>query len=416
MLLVLAASSLFVPCTTLAQQTQRISPDEPATDHAWIADARCGDGDPEPAYVNDREFRLCFKADYKQLRARPDGQPNAVNLTILSFTKRPGKNLSSVDLAVNNPGDYPGLIIEKPEPQGPEEPAGQSSSSREFVSKVRIQNVARPEKYTIDVTITSGTDTGKLHFVLPIASAPDGALEVLKESQRSVDCWTGSNCSPLKLVFRNRLPYKLQHGQVTITSSDPPDLVADEVTMDPQSIAADDSEQVTKLVLRAQPISLPRIFSGFGKSPQLTATIRYEDEYGRPYSTQAVIYLQVKPNILVLAITLLIGVIAGTVIRIDLRRLRKAGLITKRQQAIFAATTFGSGILVCLIALFANLKIVVLDDQNSYSAWDPKVLFLTALVGTLGGIPIIYGFLKLPKQPEPPSGAGPDPAPSPDVQ
>lgn len=398
-LLFLAATSfLFVsPYTTLGQQIQQISPDEPTKD-AWVAEARCEQGRPLPAYVNDQEFRLCFKVDYKLLRPSPSGEPNESELTIVSYTKLPGKNLSSVGLTVHNSGDYPGLIIEPPRPNGPERP-GQWSSSREFVSRLSVQKIAKARKYSIDVSITAESDTKTIDFSLPIAPAPGGALEVAKDSQRSVDCWTGSNCSSLRLTLRNLIPYKLQNGQVKITSSEPLDLVTDEVAMDPNIIAADDSDQVI-LVLRAQPISLSRIFSGFGKSPKLTATIKYWDEYGRGYSTQSDVYLQIKPNVLVLAIFLLFGVVVGTLIRIDLRRLHKAGLITKRQQWFFAATTFGSGILVCLIALFANLKIVVLDDQNSYSAWDPKVLFLTALVGTIGGIPILYGFLKLPKPPE----------------
>jgi hypothetical protein len=401
---------MFAPGTTLAQQLTQISPDEPAKDDTWPAEARCDD--PVPAYVNDQEFRLCFKVNYKQLHPGPDGQPNESELTILSFTKLPRKNLSDVVLTVHNPGDYPGLIIDQPKP-GAERSVG-LVSSKEFVGRLTVQNSAKAHKYSIDVSITSEGHIAQLAFTLPIASAGDGVLEVLKDSQKSVDCWTGSDCPPLKLNLRNRLPYKLQNGQVTITSSDPPDLVADEVALTPKTIDAEDSGQV-KLVLRARSISLPRIFSGFGKSPQLTVTIKYEDEYGRNYSTQSVIYPQIKPNVLVLAITLLLGVVVGTFIRIDLRRLQRAGLITRRQQAVFAATTFGSGILVCLIALFANLKIVVLDDQNSYSAWDPKVLFLTALVGTIGGIPIIYGLLKLPRQPEPAQGpgAGPEKSPSP---
>jgi hypothetical protein len=48
--------------------------------------------------------------------------------------------------------------------------------------------------------------------------------------------------------------------------------------------------------------------------------------------------------------------------------------------------------------LFANIKLIVLTDQNSYSAWDPKVLFLTALLATVSGLPILYAYLKIPRQ------------------
>jgi hypothetical protein len=411
-------SFLLSPGTALAQKQklQERSPDEPTNDDGWVSEAEvlCKNegGISVKAYVDDRDFRLCLKVDLKQLRPRSDGQPNATPFTILSFTKRTGRNLDKVEgLATQDPGNYPGLSIDPPQVAGGEEKIGQWNSVREFGSKLHVEKVAKSYPYSIAGTITCGDAQTKVSFDLPIASGEEGALEV-RNSQQSMDCWTGSDCSPLKLNMRNRLPYRLQNGQVTVSKSEPSDLVTNQVTMDHVDMAADKLAPIN-LRLHAQGISLPRIFSGFGKSPEVTLTVQFEDEYGRLYSTDVTVFPQIRPNVLVLTIFLLLGVVFGTVIRIDLRRLQKAGLITKRQQWIFAATTFGSGILVCLIALFANLKIVVLDDQNSYSAWDPKVLFLTALVGTIGGIPILYGFLKLPKQLEASPGAGPDPKPAP---
>lgn len=162
------------------------------------------------------------------------------------------------------------------------------------------------------------------------------------------------------------------------------------------------------IVLKAKPITLSRIFRGFGR-PEVTARIDYEDEYGRALSTQTMVDLNIRPNILVIGIFLVLGAAIGTLVRIDLGRLQRAGVISKKERAVFAATTFASGIIVCLIALFANIKLVVSSD--SYSAWDPKVLFLTALVATVTGLPILYAYLKLPRptEPAPPNLGQPGP-------
>jgi hypothetical protein len=156
-------------------------------------------------------------------------------------------------------------------------------------------------------------------------------------------------------------------------------------------------------------MTFARVFSGFGK-PQLTIKIDYKDDYNRVLHSQANMGFQIRPNILVLAIILVLGAVVGTLVRIDLGRLQKAGVISRRERLVFAATTFASGILVCLIALFANIKLVVLNDQNSYSAWDPKVLFFTALIATVSGLPILYAYLKVPRLPEANARADQQPA------
>jgi len=124
----------------------------------------------------------------------------------------------------------------------------------------------------------------------------------------------------------------------------------------------------------------------------------YKGDCGRTLVAFTTAALQIIPNMLVIATFLILGDVIGTFIRFDLGRLQRGGIITARQRIWVAITTFASGVVVCLIALFANIKLIVLTDENSYSAWDPKVLFLTALLATVSGLPILYAYLKIPRQ------------------
>jgi hypothetical protein len=147
------------------------------------------------------------------------------------------------------------------------------------------------------------------------------------------------------------------------------------------------------------------VFAGFGKAPRVDLLVSYQAS-GFTFVKTVPVNLQIKPNFLILTTTVLLGVFFGTIIRIDLRRLEKSGLITRKQLIAFACTTICTGIFVSLVALLANLKLVAFEEERIYSSWDPRVLFLTGLIGTIGGIPLIYGLLKLPKvEPKPQESA-----------
>ncbi|HCX31479.1 MAG TPA: hypothetical protein DHU55_17175 [Blastocatellia bacterium] len=91
-------------------------------DDPWVADVPCkGNLEREGrGFVNDREFRLCFKFDEKELQPKPGGAPSSADLHIISYTNRTGKNLSAIEINVYHPEEHPGLIIETPVPSGPE--------------------------------------------------------------------------------------------------------------------------------------------------------------------------------------------------------------------------------------------------------------------------------------------------------
>lgn len=396
-IILLSLALLLRPVVAPAQNQSEIHPDD-HVEADWVDEVPCSKESQGLGFIKEHEFRLCFKFNANELQPKPGGITNWPTLHFESYTKRTNKNLTGIDLKVDHDDDHRGLIIEKVEAIGPERKFGRLSSIQEFSTKIGIRSEAQSDDYPLSLSITSGDETGdrKIEIRLPLLVPAKHSIVVQKSTPTEIDCWAGSKCTDLQLHFENTLPYKLTIANVTINSDDL--LEPQPAAIETNSIEAN-SENDIIISLKAKPMTFTRVFSGFGK-PQLRIKIDYKDDYNRVLRTQSEMGFQIRPNLLILAIFLVLGAAVGTLVRIDLGRLQKAGVISRRQRVIFAATTFASGILVCLIALFANIKLVVLNDQNSYSAWDPKVLFFTALIATVSGLPILYAYLKVPRPAE----------------
>lgn len=387
--------------TGVGQSPSERHPDQLKED-AWVLEVPCRGNEEREGigFIKEREFRLCFDFNEFELQPKPGVEANWVPLTIVSYTKGTGQNLTDIKLSADHPEYHPGLTIDNRtvEMVGPQRPFGNLTSKQEFRCKIGIADYAKSDRYPLEVAITSGEDIAaqKVSFKLPILTPDPNLVSVQKKSPAVIDCWTGSQCAPLQLQLLNTIPYHLIVNNISITSDDLLEDKLDEDLLDnARSLDIGSTPRDVTLKLKAKPMTVPRLFSGIGKS-QVTMRFDYKDDYGRTFPSKEISFdLQIRPNVAILAIFLILGAVVGTLVRIDLRRMKRAGLITKTQYAIFAATTFASGILVCLIALFANIKLVVLNEQN-YSAWDPKVLFLTALIATVSGLPILYAYLKLP--------------------
>lgn len=385
---------LFLVATTaLAQQGNERHP-ETFTDEPWVAEVICKE-DARTGFIDDREFRLCFKFEVSLLQPTSLGTSNSSELTILSYTKKGQGNLSAITIQQVLPEEHPGLSIGPVTPVGPER-TSTLSSMRAFRASVQVNNLARSEFYPLTAVIEAGTAVGDfgIDFKLPVLGANSPLIEIKNKQQPVIDCWAGHNCSKLELEVRNNSAYKINLLKISVTSDD---LLASTPEGNPSfDLEKNATPHDLDLVMKANSITPRRIFTGFG-APKITMRFDYEDEFHRPLSTVTTANLQIKPNLLVIAIFLVLGAVVGTFVRIDLGRLQRAGVISQRQRILVAVSTFFSGLIVCLIALFANIKIIVWSDENSYSAWDPKVLFLTALVATVSGLPILYAYLKLPR-------------------
>lgn len=394
---------LLISLTSVAAAEQEFQPEE-LNDDPWVTEVPCR-GNPNKearGWIGDREVRLCFKFQENMLEPTSAGTTNYSELSIVSYMKKGESNLTDLNIVPVFPEEHPGLIIGKAVALGPER-SSNLSSARMFKVPLQVTNQVRSERYPIAAVVTTGTAEQRISFSLPVLAPDSASIEVVKKAGALVDCWAGSDCSPLEVVVRNKLPYRVTISNISIASED---LLHNKPNGNYVTEIDNNSSPLDLSVpLKAKPITFRRVFSGFG-APQVTMRIDYKDEYGRPMFTETKADLQIRPNVLVIAVFLILGAVIGTFVRIDLGRLQRAGIITGRQRIVFAVTTFISGIIVCLIALFANIKIIVWSDQNSYSAWDPKVLFLTALVATVSGLPILYAYLKLPRQSD---GTSPQP-------
>jgi hypothetical protein len=397
---------------TSAQQTNEQHPED-FTDEPWVGEVICK-ANAKADYIDGREFRLCFEFDVHMLQPTSVGATNPSELRILSYTKKGQGNLTGITIQRLLPDEYPGLSISSVTAAGPER-VSELSSMRAFKTNIYVNNLARSALYPLTLKIESGSAVGEygIELKLPLLAPGTPLLEVKNKQQPSIDCWSGSDCSTLELEARNTSPYKVKALNISVSSDD---LLESKPKDDPLfELDKNSNPHDLNLVMKAKSIALRRVFSGFGR-PKITMRIDYEDEFHRPLSTVTNASLEIKPNLLVIGIFLVLGAVVGTFVRIDLGRLERAGVISRRQRVFVAVSTFVSGLIVCLIALFANIKIIVLSDENSYSAWDPKVLFLTALVATVSGLPILYAYLKLPRAqtaPPPPAAPGGTPTPNP---
>jgi hypothetical protein len=391
-LIVLFLAALFCTVTAAsAQSSKEVHPDD-QTEEMWVNDVPCKER-AKIGVIANRKYRICIEFIPADLRSNPS-RPNYVPISFESYIKRGDPNLSGIVMRVDHADIYPGLVLEDVRESLPNHDSGQCSITK-FTAKIGIKSDARTDNYPLSLIISSGTETAKgaVEFTLPILGADKASLSVTKASDSEIDCWTGSKCSDLQLHFKNDLPYDLTISDVNITSGDL--LEAKPVSKDADSLDANSEKDITFSV-KAKPVTFMRAFSGFG-TPKLKMRVDFKDAFGRSIPIEAVMGFQIRPNLLVLAIFLVLGAVVGTFVRIDLGRLQRAGVISRRERIVFAATTFASGILVCLIALFANIKLIVLNDQNAYSAWDPKTLFFTALIATVSGLPILYAYLKIPR-------------------
>ena len=358
----------------------------------WMAKAPCKDTPERNAILSlgGHEFILCY--DFAEKELTPS---HYVKLTITSYAPKGAPKLDIINFGVAAPALQPGVIVEGP--SGPHEHHTELTSQTSYRYSLHLEQNLKPEPYQMKLVVSQNSDSESLYFYMPMGAGNGDWLEPAKGSQKWLECWSGHVCDALTVTFLNKLPYNIRITQISATS-EPSDLLIPHASPSPQELKKGLSPQPVSITLEAKSISFFRALRGL-KVPKAFLNISYQDQYAREFFQQVEIGLEVRPHIILLVVTLVLGAVAGTIVRFDVGRLEKAGIISKKQRRLFAATTLVAGIFVCLIALFADLKLVVFADQSTYSAWDPKMLFLTSLIGTVGGIPILYGLLKLSTTP-----------------
>jgi hypothetical protein len=396
---VLSAAAATMAVVAPARLFAQSNPYERREPPPWLGQVTCKDDKERQiaGLAGEHEFRICFQVPEEKLYPRQDEEVS-LDLVIKIYAAKEAKNLGLT--TVTEERHDPNLIIE-PQSGDPQLEQHGLAFWKTYKYRLRINNGLKPRLRRLKINGVIGNETLSEDYDLPIGAQGEGWVDIVNESQKPVTCWFGwrdSYCEETTLSLTNKLDYSLDIESVDL-ASDSPALVAGQSLTESMTLPDRPSPQTFKMTPRSQPISWQSIFSGFGKSPQLLLTIKFKDHYKRETYSKVRLDLQVKPDYAVLAIFLILGAVVGTIIRIDLGKLQRAGVITRKQKAVFAASTFATGALVCLILLFADVKLIAFNGD--YSARDPKVLFFTALVATVSGLPILYALLKLPRQPKP---------------
>jgi hypothetical protein len=219
-----------------------------------------------------------------------------------------------------------------------------------------------------------------------------GAVK-LADNTKTVSAMTGETATH-HLEVKAAYQYPVRLRQVTVYS-DPADLVT-RVTI-PAGVSIWNRKDVETIDVSfpVRAMQLKDWISAFGSENKLQFEFEYEDEEKRVLKSRDSLKLAVRPSVVALISAILLGVLAGTIVKTDLKRLQVEGYITRRQKAFFIVGTSVIGLIAALVALFGEVQISVFKFNGSYDS--PKVLFLIGLAATLAGPPLLYGILKSPK-------------------
>jgi Kef-type K+ transport system membrane component KefB len=144
-------------------------------------------------------------------------------------------------------------------------------------------------------------------------------------------------------------------------------------------------------------MSYKNLLSGFGDPNYLIMTITYDDSNDRVISYLAPkVKIKVRPSGRVLFVSMLIGVVVGTVLKFVLQRLQRKGIISRREAVWFAGSTVFIGLVVSIIALVGKVKIVFFETTGSYDV--PSVIFVVGVVAAVLGAQLLTTWFKTTDQ------------------
>ena len=343
----------------------------------------------------DGNFLLCFDYNPMELTPGPNQEDRVTPLTIRVYTERGKVNAQLISISPPESSGYPGIIVTPR--SGPVIEQLKLCTANTYVYDITIQSQARPRPYPIRLNLFyKGVRVEAPPYNLPVYGK--GLLAGSNDNPAMISCWTGQQ-RDLTFGVENKSSYSpLTVKQVTVGST-PDDLVEpDTVRLAEERYVGNYGEPAeVKIPIKLKRMSPMQMLFGFGKSPKLNLRIEYNDDYGRPYYLPLNFDLDLKPEPVYLVVALLIGALLGTMMRFDLYRLEKGGFISRRQTVGFAVGAVITGLIISIVAIAANLKLVMFGDQAGYSSFDPRLLLLIALVGTMGGVAILNPFLPLSK-------------------
>lgn len=257
--------------------------------------------------------------------------------------------------------------------------------------RVAIGQGLEPKPYPLILTFGYGDKVRTSEVRLFVGVTSNVKVRVETDLSQPPDVFTGvGNRLQLTLV-NDYANYPVNIRSVAV-KSDPYGLIRDQTIPMNVKIEPGGQRETITIAFTAAPMDFTSLISGFG-TPRIIANVTYDDGYGRAVSnlTQPV-DVRIRPRDRVLLFFMLVGVLAGALIKVVLQRLQESGQITRRQKIGFVFKTMGIGLVVAVIAMVGRIQIVAFDAKGSYDK--PLVIFAIALTGALGGAQILSTWLK----------------------
>jgi hypothetical protein len=134
--------------------------------------------------------------------------------------------------------------------------------------------------------------------------------------------------------------------------------------------------------------------AGFGEGSRLVFDFEYDDGNQRvisDFSSEAKI--KIRPSDGTLLVTMLVGVIIGTLVKFYLEYLHGKGLVSRKGVAAFVVITVVVGVVITVIAWGGQIQIIAFKT-NGLSYDRPVAIFTMGLIGALSGVHTLNGFAK----------------------
>ena len=310
-------------------------------------------------------------------------KPVLMTVTIYSPKENPIK-LARVSLTGYEPKEGP-VTFEPPEKVG---------SGSEGVAVKTVYNdyftlaeVAEPRIYNVSLKFIYENKSEIIpDGAFRLSVGGDDALVLAKKP--NIDPPLTGETATLQLEIKNNYRgYPVRLTNIKITSDC--DLVREtNVPVSPPARVSGKEEVRPSVSFDVRRMEIKDLVYGLS-DPTLTFEFDYVDAEGRELksldSDSNSIKMAVRPGILALALGVLLGVLAGTVVKARLQE----GDITRRQQVVFITGTVVIGMITALVAYFGQVKISVFTLSGSYDS--PKVLFLIGFAATIAGPPLLKG-------------------------
>jgi hypothetical protein len=269
---------------------------------------------------------------------------------------------------------------------------------------LNIKNDADPRRYRIEFNFiyhfSKPNQSFTITCLLPVGvrtnkDASGNDRVSIKPKANPIEFRASGRNQFLFAIHNNFPDYPAVIKSVTITASRPELLSNIDVSALNPPANQIDSLQTThaSASFDVAGMSMRDLLLGFPDNARLNFDVTYTDGYGRTISDLHQEFpMTLRPRDRVLYMAILIGVVAGTVIKIYLQRLQRQGVIDKREVARAVAITLLIGLVVSAIAFAGQIKITAFELTGSYDK--PLVIFIIGLSAALVGAQLLTSWFK----------------------